>query len=129
MAHERALARLVILGPERLMVGAALTTLVLGVVRGTVYGPVHSVDALGTRYGIVWMGALVIRLAVFVTGGRLTSPAARSLLDDDDVWETAEDGSPSAELAARITRVRRGFRLELVGIVVVLALMPVLRFS
>ena len=127
--QQRRLARRVILGPERLMVGAALTTLVLGVVRGTAFGPVRSMEAVGTRYGLVWVAAIVITLVVFVVGGRVTSPAARALLDDDGVWQPAGDGRPRAELEARIARVRYGFRVELVGILVVLALMPILRFS
>ena len=129
LTQQRALARRVILGPERLMVGAAVTTVVLGVVRGTVYGPVRSVGALTTRYGFVWMVAIIVTLAVFVIGGRVTSPAARDLLDDEDVWEPAPDGSAGTELAERIRRVRSGFRLELIGILIVLALMPILRFS
>lgn len=129
VAQQRALARRVILGPERLMVAAALTTVVLGVVRGTVYGPIRSIDALGTRYGIVWTAAILVTVVVFAIGGRFTSPAARALINDDEVWDTAVGGPAPAQLADRIARVRRGFRLEMGGILIVLALMPVLRFS
>lgn len=101
---QRALARLVILGPERLMIGAALAAAILGIVRGTVYGPVRSVEALGTRYGIVWAAAILVTVAVFIVGARVTSPAARGLLDDDRLWAPLPDGSPTPGLASRIAR-------------------------
>jgi uncharacterized membrane protein len=50
--------------------------LLLGVVRGTVLGPIDSVgDVLGTAYGITWLVALLATIALFVTGARFIGPA------------------------------------------------------
>jgi uncharacterized membrane protein len=127
--RQRDLFRRVILGPERLMVWAALATAIMGIVRGTIYGPVRSIEALGTQFGIVWIAAVLITAAVFVVGARVTSPAARTLLDDDSVWSPSAQGPPSDSRAPAIDRVRFGFRLELIGILAVLVLMPNLRLS
>jgi hypothetical protein len=58
---------------------------------------------------------------VFAVGGRITSPAARRLRDDDAVWQSGAEGE-----SALLERLRLGFRLELAGIAAILALMVVL---
>jgi len=119
--RQRELIRGVILGPERLMIAAALTAAVTGLVRGIVFGRIQGADALGTPYGLVWIASIVVAIAVFAIGGRVTSPAARRLRDDDGVWD---DGS--ATPASLLGRVRVGFRAELVGITTILILMTAL---
>ena len=119
--RQRELIRGVILGPERFMIAAALTAAVTGLVRGIVFGRIDGTDALGTPYGLVWIASIIVAIAVFAVGGRITSPAARRLRDDDRVW----DGDPAARVPL-LDRVRVGFRAELVGISTILVLMTVL---
>ncbi|HEX5148659.1 MAG TPA: hypothetical protein VFW02_06220 [Candidatus Limnocylindrales bacterium] len=123
--RQRELIRGIVLGPERVMIAAALTAAVTGMVRGIAFGPIRSLGALATPYGVIWLASVLVALAVFATGARLTSPAARALRDDDRVWMV---GSPaSAAHAARLlSRLRLGFRLELLGIAAILALMVLL---
>jgi uncharacterized membrane protein len=112
-----------ILGPERVMIAAALTAVVSGLVRGIVFGRIQSVDVFGTPYGIVWLASVVVAILVFATGGRVTSPAARALRDDDGI---RGGGSDDTVAARTFGRLRFGFRLELAGISIILGLMVVL---
>jgi uncharacterized membrane protein len=126
--EQRAMARRVIFGPERIMIGSALLTAALGILRGTAYGPIRSVESLATAYGVVWGIAIAITISVFFVGARMTGPAAHALLDDDRLWALPSSAEVSGTRMHGIRRVRRSFRLELVGILLVFALMPVLRF-
>jgi hypothetical protein len=121
-ARQRELVGGVILGPERILIGTALGAAVTGLIRGIAFGRIQSVAALATPYGIVWLGAIVIALGVFATGGRVTSPAARAIRDD----VTASSQGSDERLATLLSRVRFGFRLELTGITAILVLMVVL---
>jgi hypothetical protein len=103
------------------MIAAALTAAVTGLVRGIVFGRIDGTAALGTSYGLVWLASIGVTIAVFAVGGRITSPAARRLRDDDGVW----DGD-SAARAPLLARVRAVFRAELVGITTILVLMTLL---
>ena len=119
--RQRELIRGVILGPERIMIAAALTAAVTGLVRGIVFGRIDGTDVLGTSYGLVWLASIGVAIAVFAVGGRITSPAARRLQDDDGVW----DGGGAAR-GALLDRLQLGFRIELAGITTILILMTVL---
>jgi uncharacterized membrane protein len=120
------LIRSLLLGPERLMIGAALLVVVTGLARGIFFGPIGTLEALSRPYGLVWMLSIIIVAIVFVTGGRLTGPAIHRLAQEDDLWN-----GRSATAARRDALSRRlviGFRIELGGILVVLGLMVVLRY-
>jgi hypothetical protein len=122
--RQRELIGGLIIGPERVMIGAALGTAVTGLLQGTLYGRIRSLDALASPYGGAWLGAILLALVVFAIGGRVTSPAARALRDDDEIWADAPE--PTAPHAA-FARLRLGFRLEfagIAGILVLMALMP-----
>ena len=60
----------------------------------------------------------MIAVVVFATGGRVTSPAARALRDDD--------GESDAAVKNLLARIRLGFRIELAGITAILATMVLL---
>lgn len=119
--RQREVLRDVILGPERVMIAAALTAAVSGLIRGIAFGRITGPDALVTSYGLVWLASIAVAMAVFAVGGRVTSPAARALRDDDGLWAAAP-----ADRAVVLARLRTGFRMELLGITTVLVLMTVL---
>ena len=54
-----------------------MLVLVLGILRGTVFGRIQSIDALTTTYGIVWIIALVFTLGLIFTGARFMGPQLR----------------------------------------------------
>jgi hypothetical protein len=64
---ERAAELVQMLGPRfgQVMGLAALTTLVLGILRGTVLGPIHALADLATPYGIM-LAAMAVLLGCMV---------------------------------------------------------------
>ena len=112
--------------PERFIIVAALLAATTGLARGLWSGRIDSVDDLTTTWGATWLAAIVVTLFVFAVGGRVTSPAMSALIQDDALW--AVNGTAQAHEARARTfgRMRLGFRLELVGLSVILALMVVL---
>ncbi len=127
--QQRELIGRLILGPEPVMVGAAVVASATGIARGVIVGPIRSIEALGTPYRIVWLAAVVTAIAVFVVGGRVTSPAAHELLNNPALWSSTLAGGTSRELRLTVHRLRIGFAIELGGIVTILALMAVLRYA
>jgi uncharacterized membrane protein len=124
LERQRELVRTAILGPERMMIAAAVGGGAFGILLGTVFGRIRSFDDLATFYGLVWLSAILVAVVVFAIGGTVTSPAARRLLEDDRLWSSGA----AAGRHTVVLRLRRGFALELTGIVVILVLMAVLRY-
>ncbi len=124
--RQRELVGALLLGPERLMIGAALTVAVTGVLRGTVFGRIDGLDALARPYGAIWLLAIAMTLTVFAIGGRLTGPALVRLANDDTLW-AGDEGS--AQRHALTRRVRIGFGAELVGIIAILGSMVALQLT
>lgn len=123
--RRRDLIGSLLLGPERLMIGAALLVILTGLARGIIFGPVTSLEALTRPYGLVWLLSMAIVAAVFVTGGRVTGPAIHRLAQEDDAWNG--DSATATRLRESLSRrLVIGFRVELGGILVVLGLMVLL---
>ena len=102
------------------------TIIVLGIVRGTVLGPITSVDALlGTAYGWTWLVALIATIGTYLYGLTVLVPAIRRM-------EAVPVGPASAtppELAAATDRVKRLVGLELIGFLVIFTCMVLMRFG
>jgi len=93
--------------------------ILLGFLRGTVWGPVTSIDAVfNTGFGRWWFIALILALATFVWGQRVTGPAAASI---------GSAGS-DVERAARVQRTIRLASIELVGFCGIFSMMILMRF-
>jgi uncharacterized membrane protein len=125
---QRELGRSLVTRYERVVIPAALVVFVTGVLRGTMFGRIHTLDDLAVRYGASWAAALVLVLVTFAIGARLGTPRVRAYLDDDPAWSAAIAGDPAALLRRRRAFVR-ALRLELSVMLAVLALMFVMRFS
>lgn len=112
--------------PERFIIAAALIAAVTGLARGVWSGRIDSVADLTTAWGATWLAAIAVTLFVFAVGGRLTSPAMSALIRDDELWAVGSATPAEEARAGTFGRLRVGFRLELVGLSVILALMVVL---
>ena len=100
--------------------------IVLGLIRGTVLGPIKDVDALlGTAYGLTWLVALVATVATYLWGLLVLVPAIRAM----DAAPLAADGAGTPTLVAATDRVKRLVMVELVGFVVVFTCMILMRFG
>lgn len=71
-------------GPKVFPAVAGLVIL-LGILRGTVFGPIQSLeDLFGTAYGWTWLVALVATIALVVNGARNIGPGFEALKETPD---------------------------------------------
>jgi uncharacterized membrane protein len=98
---------------------AAQAVLWLGILRGTLLGPIKSFDALfGTPYGHTFMGAIVLAIAAAVLG----AVTGRKL--EARVWDDAGQFRPDAR-----AHVRRAAAAPLVLLTAVVACMVLMHFG
>lgn len=106
------------------IVGPAV--IILGIVRGTVFGPIRDTDALfGTAYGLTWLVALVVATATFLWGRYVIVPATRALAKAP----VNADGTATAELSEALKRAKLVTVIELAGFLVVFTCMILMRFG
>jgi uncharacterized membrane protein len=104
----------------------APTILVLGIIRGTLLGPIDSVDdVFGTAYGITWLVAAITIVAVFLWGRFVIIGAVRKLA----VAPLTADGGPTPELDTALDRAKQVTVLELLGFFVIFTCMILMRFG
>lgn len=94
-------------------------TIVLGILRGTVWGPIKGADVLfGTAYGITWLVALVVAVGLVGYGQMVIEPFRERL------------GRASQEEArVLVGQAGRIFGLELIGFAVIFTAMILMRFG
>jgi uncharacterized membrane protein len=119
------------IGPraERIIAPVAGLVILLGIIRGTVFGPIKSVDILTSTYGLTWLVALIAAAATFYWGTRVIVPAIQRLNAIGAADAVGLDGAPSPALAAAIDRVKRVTLLELIGFFVIFTCMILMRFG
>jgi len=103
--------------------------ILLGIVRGTLFGPIKSLDVLTSTYGLTWLFALVAAIATFFWGYRVITPAIERLNEVSEGEATLPDGTPSPRLAAIIADIKRKTLLELVGFFLIFTAMILMRFG
>ena len=128
--QQRAVSKPLSALSARAIIPASLVAILLGILRGTVWGPVQSVDALfGNAYGITFLIGLLAALATFLWGLLGTTRAARRL-DEFPIAEVMQSGSAtSAAFAAQLQRVRLLAMVELLGFFVIFTCMILMRFG
>jgi uncharacterized membrane protein len=103
----------------------APTIVVLGIIRGTVFGPINSVEDLATPYGITWIVALLATIATFLWGLYVIGGAAKVM----NAAPLAADGGPTPELERATARIKQVAVLELLGFIVIFTCMVLMRFG
>ena len=114
---------------NKLIPAIAGAVILLGIVRGTVFGPIQNLNALTSNYGITWLVALAVAFGTFIYGLRVLVPAIERLSTVPEAEAMTPDGQPSPKLAALIDDVKRKVGLELIGFVVILTCMILMRFG
>jgi uncharacterized membrane protein len=100
--------------------------IILGVVRGTLLGPIKDVgDVFGSTYGITWLVALVAAIATFLWGRIVINGALQKM----NTAPVNADGSATLQLEAATARVKVVVVLELVGFLVIFTCMILMRFG
>jgi uncharacterized membrane protein len=104
----------------------APAVILLGILRGTVFGQIHDADTLfGTAYGLTWLVALVVATSTFLWGRYVIVPSTRVLAGAP----VNPDGTPTPELQTALARAKRVTVLELLGFLVVFSSMILMRFG
>ena len=100
--------------------------IVLGFIRGTFLGQLHSVsDVFGSTYGLTWLVGLLAATATFLWGKFVIVGA----LDAMNRLPLGADGTATPELVAATDRVKLVVVLELAGFLVVFTCMVLMRFG
>lgn len=114
---------------ERMMLIAASGTIVLGIIRGTVFGGIKDVADLGSAYGIYWLIGLVAACVTYAYGTWYLSPRANRLGAEMAAAGVGPGGKLSPELAARMSRLKVLALLELVGFFTIFTAMIAMHFA
>jgi uncharacterized membrane protein len=113
---------------NRLLRPTATLVILLGILRGTVFGQLKSVDAvLGTTYGITWLVALILAILTFAWAETAIAPTMRAINGLDDA--VGPDGAPRPEAIALLAKAKRNALLELIGFAAILTCMILMRFG
>ena len=107
-------SRLGQIGKQVFPIVASLVIL-LGILRGTVFGRIQSFEELTTTYGIIWLVALVGSLGLIFTGARYVGPLFEGLKDAPDYQ-------------AAVLRLRAITRIDLGLFTIVFTSMILMRF-
>jgi uncharacterized membrane protein len=114
---------------DRMMLIAASGTIVLGFLRGTVFGTIKDAAALGTTYGIEWLIGLVAACITYAYGTWYLSPRANRLTTAMAAAGVGPGGQMPPELAAGMSRLKVLALLELLGFFVVFTMMIAMHFA
>jgi uncharacterized membrane protein len=111
-----------VLGPRssRVLVPVGIAAVLLGFLRGTVFGRLHSLDAVaGSAYGITWLIALLLGVGLILWGLLLLLPRTEAL-----------NAAKSPEAYGEIVKELRVLTLiELLGFLAIFTCMILMRFG
>jgi len=97
-----------------------------GILLGTVYGPLHSWDAIwNTRYGNIWLTALTVGIITLLWGIFVGYREMMIIFKDDFLWHEAEEGNKKP-LLLQLFRLAVLESLEVVGFLTLVVLMVLL---
>lgn len=108
----------------------AIPLILLGLLRGTVWGPVHTFAFLfGTAYGVTFLTSLLVAGAVELWGHFMAGKAAAQL----NTFPLAEVMKPESAVAlafhAQVQRVKLFTLIELLGFFIIFTCMILMRFG
>lgn len=130
LEQQRAVSRPLTTFSERVIIPAGLLVIILGLVRGTIFGPVQSWSfLLGTAYGLTFLLASLAAMATFAWSRLVLTRAARRL----DTFPLADvlhtDEKVARAFAAQVQRVKHFALLELFGFFIIFTCMILMRFG
>ncbi len=115
---------------ERVITPVSVLVLVLGLVRGTVFGPIQSLTFLfGTAYGITFLLALLATAALIAWGILVTARATRRLNQIPLDEAMLAEGKVPVAFTTQMQRVKVFVLLELLGFFVIFSCMILMGFG
>ncbi len=130
LEQQRTVSKPLTLFSDRMLIPAAILVILLGLLRGTIFGPVRSLGFLfGTAYGITFLIAFLAALATLSWGHFVLGRAARhpETFQLTEVMKSA--GAVAFAFAAQMKRVKLLALLELFGFFVIFTCMILMRFG
>ncbi|HJP72459.1 MAG TPA: hypothetical protein VJ975_12140 [Candidatus Limnocylindria bacterium] len=103
--------------------------ILLGLIRGTVFGPIKSLDMLTTAYGITWLVGLAFAIGAYMWAERMVGPALDRMNAIPEAEALDANGAPTPILASAIGVVKRNAVLELGFFAVIFTCMILMRFG
>jgi putative copper export protein len=114
---------------SKVILPVALLTIGFGLVRGIVFGPITSVDALlGTTYGHYFLVGLVGATCLLAWGMLVVGAAAKKLTTFPPE-EVAKGGEVAEAHKAALDKLKLFVTLEITGFFVVFTVMILMRFT
>ena len=126
---QRAAGGAIGLRATRVIPGAATAVIVLGILRGTVWGRIHSFADVTTTYGYLWLTALVLAVATFAFAKVVIEPGIARINAIDPAEAVRPDGSPNPAMLRAVDTVKRASLAEFVLFLVIFTCMILMRFS
>lgn len=114
---------------DKILRVAAGAVIVLGVLRGTVFGSIRNLDALTTTYGLTWLAALVVGVFTLFWGVRVMGGAIQRFNAFDVEQAVLADGSPNPVMTAMVDDLKRKAQFELLLFLVIFTCMILMRFG
>jgi hypothetical protein len=103
--------------------------ILLGLIRGTLFGPIDSAADLGTAYGITWLVGLAFAVGAYLWAERMVAPALERMNAIPEAEALGADGAPTPVLEGAISVVKRNAVLELGFFAVIFTCMILMRFG
>lgn len=117
------------LSTSKIFMPVQALVIVFGLLRGTLYGPIDSIAALGTPYGTRFLVSLVSTLALAGFGHGVSGRAARKL-GTFPMDEVAKGTGPIADAyRAQASRVKTYVGVQLLAFLFIYTLMILMRFG
>lgn len=113
----------------KVITAASAGVIVLGILRGTVFGRIRSLDVLTTPYGIAWTLALVVSIVTFFWGIKVIVGALKRFNAFDLDQAVMPDGSQNPVMVALINDIKVKSMLELLFFFVIFTCMIFMRFN
>jgi len=129
LARQREIGRAIGEQGFKVIRPVAGAVILLGIIRGTLFGPIKSLEALTTAYGITWMVGLAFAIGAHMWAERMIAPALERMNAIPEAQALGPDGAPSPALEAAIDDVKRKSVLELGFFLVIFTCMILMRFG
>ena len=128
--QQRSVSKPLALFTSRVLTPAAILVIILGLVRGIVFGPVRSLDfLLGTPYGITFLIAFLAAVATFLWGKFAVDRAAQHLETFPLTEVMKSGGTVALAFTAQVQRIKLLALFELLGFFIIFTCMILMRFG
>jgi uncharacterized membrane protein len=128
--QQRTVSKPLTIFSDRVLIPAAILVIILGLVRGTIFGPVQRLSFLiGTAYGITFLIASLAAVATYLWGHFVFGRAAWRLETFPLAEVMKSGGTVALAFAAQAQRVKLLALLQLLGFFVIFTCMILMRFG